>query len=539
MVGDEIIVNIDRLSSSGNGIADLRNRDGFVNIGPVTRDSVGSQVTVRLVTDSGSVYNSEPNNIPEHDRIVEGVLYGSGRPAWGSQDADENVDSANSNISDEYQGDSMNDLPKGYSEVVDYLSDNYAELFDYHEIVTGKIDRISSSRNGILKASGKEINIGPVTEDAVGESVNAGLVDGDMAICLDEGIGIPSYVTGWMKKLGKGTPPPGTEFQIKIKRVNNNGNGMADFGSRTINLGAVKEDIVGQVVPVKMLDNTFAKCLDLSVRASPYKFPGAMNVQYIPEPGKVYSDVIDSINDDGMGVISTGDRHVNIGPVRPDSLGKRVQVAMIDHQFGECLTKEIRGKDYREWLKERKVDSDSEDAWKDESIRQVDLEGPDSGDRSQSAEFDSRPREPDTDRVASSPTNKESVMPDNTELKELREKAEEAATEDPVKDASTTVGSKYIRAPAIKEYAKARADGLCEYCGEFAPFETVAGEPYLEVHHVDELGEGGEDHPDKVVALCPTCHKKIHHGKRGEKINDELQNKLEDRLANAGVQKGS
>lgn len=122
------------------------------------------------------------------------------------------------------------------------------------------------------------------------------------------------------------------------------------------------------------------------------------------------------------------------------------------------------------------------------------------------------------------------------DLTDLRRKAERAATEDPARDTSATPGSAYQRSESIKQYAKARADGNCEYCGEQAPFETPEGEPYLEVHHVNELGEGGEDSPDKVVALCPSCHKEIHYGDQGDQINDELRQKLADGLAEVGIE---
>jgi 5-methylcytosine-specific restriction endonuclease McrA len=127
----------------------------------------------------------------------------------------------------------------------------------------------------------------------------------------------------------------------------------------------------------------------------------------------------------------------------------------------------------------------------------------------------------------------------DADLSELRTKAEERASSDPVRDTSpeiTTVGSRYQRAPAIRDYALARADGVCECCGGPAPFKKPAGEPYLEVHHVDELGEGGEDHPDKVVALCPVCHKRIHYGEDGSSINNQLAEKLEAGLADVGVE---
>lgn len=121
-------------------------------------------------------------------------------------------------------------------------------------------------------------------------------------------------------------------------------------------------------------------------------------------------------------------------------------------------------------------------------------------------------------------------------LRILRRKAEEAASDDPVRDTSgTSGGTKYHRAPPIRNFVKARADGVCEACGEPAPFETDNGEPYLEAHHVDELGKGGEDHPAKVVALCPVCHKRVHHGRRGGQLNSELRKKLRNGLDQVGL----
>jgi len=46
------------------------------------------------------------------------------------------------------------------------------------------------------------------------------------------------------------------------------------------------------------------------------------------------------------------------------------------------------------------------------------------------------------------------------------------------------------RSAAIKAYVRKRAAGVCEACGEAAPFLTVAGEPYLEPRHVRILGNG-------------------------------------------------
>jgi 5-methylcytosine-specific restriction protein A len=62
----------------------------------------------------------------------------------------------------------------------------------------------------------------------------------------------------------------------------------------------------------------------------------------------------------------------------------------------------------------------------------------------------------------------------------------------------------------VVEYAKRRANGICQLCSDLAPFKNVEGELYLEVHHIEWLSQGGSDTIDNVAALCPNCHKKMH-----------------------------
>jgi len=67
----------------------------------------------------------------------------------------------------------------------------------------------------------------------------------------------------------------------------------------------------------------------------------------------------------------------------------------------------------------------------------------------------------------------------------------------------------YIRNPYIVEQAKRIAKGVCQDCGNAAPFFTQGtNEPFLEVHHIKPLSQGGEDTIENVIALCPNCHKK-------------------------------
>lgn len=36
--------------------------------------------------------------------------------------------------------------------------------------------------------------------------------------------------------------------------------------------------------------------------------------------------------------------------------------------------------------------------------------------------------------------------------------------------------------------------------------------PYLEVHHIIFLAQGGDDTVDNAEALCPNCHRRKHYG---------------------------
>lgn len=67
-----------------------------------------------------------------------------------------------------------------------------------------------------------------------------------------------------------------------------------------------------------------------------------------------------------------------------------------------------------------------------------------------------------------------------------------------------------VRDPFIAEYAKRRAKGICQLCGQEAPFQDKDGNPYLESHHIVWLANGGADSIDNTVALCPNCHCKMH-----------------------------
>jgi len=90
-------------------------------------------------------------------------------------------------------------------------------------------------------------------------------------------------------------------------------------------------------------------------------------------------------------------------------------------------------------------------------------------------------------------------------------------------------GTSFARDPAVKASVLRRANRKCESCLEDAPFITTEGYPFLEVHHLKTLADGGSDRVSNAVALCPNCHRRFHHGGDKAKLRDKLYKRI-DRL---------
>jgi 5-methylcytosine-specific restriction protein A len=91
---------------------------------------------------------------------------------------------------------------------------------------------------------------------------------------------------------------------------------------------------------------------------------------------------------------------------------------------------------------------------------------------------------------------------------ELKAKAEECSKKEASSRNVTT--TTYVRDQNIAEYSKEWAEGICQLCGNPAPFQDSNGRPYLESHHIIWLAAGGADSVDNTIALCPNCHRKMH-----------------------------
>lgn len=92
-------------------------------------------------------------------------------------------------------------------------------------------------------------------------------------------------------------------------------------------------------------------------------------------------------------------------------------------------------------------------------------------------------------------------------LHDLRSRIEKASKKAGVR---YVISKQYDRNSNVAEIVKRKADGICDLCGNEAPFKDKAGHPYLETHHIEWLSRGGEDSLENTVALCPNCHRKMH-----------------------------
>lgn len=84
----------------------------------------------------------------------------------------------------------------------------------------------------------------------------------------------------------------------------------------------------------------------------------------------------------------------------------------------------------------------------------------------------------------------------------------------------------YERDPMVVRYVLDCADGQCELCGNDAPFTNKEEQPYLEVHHVKPLAEGGSDRISNAAALCPNCHRSVHFANDSIERTASLYNRV-------------
>lgn len=75
----------------------------------------------------------------------------------------------------------------------------------------------------------------------------------------------------------------------------------------------------------------------------------------------------------------------------------------------------------------------------------------------------------------------------------------------------TSLLKRYVRNSDFVIRILKEANGLC-FCCKGNSFETPSGNRFLEVHHKHWLRDRGPDTLENMVALCPNCHRREHHG---------------------------
>ena len=110
--------------------------------------------------------------------------------------------------------------------------------------------------------------------------------------------------------------------------------------------------------------------------------------------------------------------------------------------------------------------------------------------------------------------------PATAELAEIEEATEKSVEREELREVARRYGvsSHFIRNADIVAQSRSRAKGICQLCNQPAPFIDKNGEPYLEVHHIVWLSQGGSDTLDNTAALCPNCHSRMHHLDKPEDV---------------------
>lgn len=93
-------------------------------------------------------------------------------------------------------------------------------------------------------------------------------------------------------------------------------------------------------------------------------------------------------------------------------------------------------------------------------------------------------------------------------------------------NSSTSQVTSFQRDPKVKAWVLKESKGKCECCSNPSPFNRVDGVPYLEVHHIRQLADGGSDKTENAVALCPNCHRELHYGLNSKKLVESLYKRV-------------
>ena len=126
-------------------------------------------------------------------------------------------------------------------------------------------------------------------------------------------------------------------------------------------------------------------------------------------------------------------------------------------------------------------------------------------------------------KLQAAPVSNEDVVAEVARLAK-REAIIERAKKAKGKPARRTVQREdFVRDPFVVAAALIRSVGECEMpkCTRDL-FLKDDGSPYLEVHHIHPLAEGGDDTLVNAAVLCPHCHRLLHFGVERNQLRSSL-----------------
>lgn len=122
------------------------------------------------------------------------------------------------------------------------------------------------------------------------------------------------------------------------------------------------------------------------------------------------------------------------------------------------------------------------------------------------------------------------------------------ASRQPLHYSDGTSGRTIVKKVSVSKQALKNANFKCEFDDSHSTFLTNNGVPYMEGHHLIPCTvsnaerfwskERNIDCPENIICLCPTCHRRIHFGRKVEKdhIIRSLYNKRKSLLQNVGIE---
>lgn len=435
-------------------------------------------------------------------------------------------------------------------------------IWDQFEQVTAEVDHIRPDGVGYINHEGGLVEIGDINTD-YGSVVDVALISKTQGVCLTKSAVSNSYENykrqvikkyNLRDRLADGSMIPGEEFSAEVISIDASGMGKVrtPFGDE-VNIGPIECEI-GAEVELEFISEGYARCLDATVQTDNYESIYGTRVgsgDSHLKSGDKFSAEVTNINNNGIGLVRSvfGER-LHIGPVTCD-IGRLVQLEFVCEGYARCIDESVQADSYdvRFYILAGQYDqlpiSIGENyigevvLVHDESVTvshndihvHISENGLAKGDKVlfQVTDFASQSangelveiKEPaDTSSSSREPT-------DSERLQNLRKQAENQSQSSVDSSQTQNTVKQYSRSSAVKQYAKARANGICEGCGSSAPFVDQNGEPYLQVHHLEELSNGGADAPENVACLCPNCHYRIHHGKDGEEFNNQIADEID------------